>query len=156
MKHLIPTVCLLLAGALPAGHAVAQQPPALAQLSQCITSSADDADRVTLVRWLFAGLSAHPELRAMGNVDQAQRAVIDRDMGALMQRLIVDDCITHVRQLEPAQMQGAMQVAFQALGEQAGMAAMTHPDVLVANQGLLQHLDVAAFERAFSDGAASP
>lgn len=135
------------------GTAQAQDSSAMEGLSGCVAGAASDADRSALVRWLFVALSAHPDLKSMGRIEEGQREQVDRAMAALMQRLITQDCAQHVRKLEIGQMQSAFEVAFKGLGEQAGLAAMMHPDVVAANANMTRYLDPEAFQRIFIKGA---
>lgn len=148
MKRIGLAGCLLLAG--PAGVAQAQAQAPAEALSTCVTGSASDADKQVLVRWLFAALSVHPDLVPMARIAPAQHETIDRDMAALAQRLITEDCVTHVRALSVGQIQQSFQVAFEALGRQAGLSAMSHPAVEAANAKMADYLDDAAFERIFT------
>src|SRR5580692_5230588 len=73
--------------------------PALAgpyadDLSKCLVKSSSADDQLTLMKWIFAALSAHPAVKPLANISDSQRTEFNAKAGALFERLVTKDCRT--------------------------------------------------------------
>ncbi len=88
-------------------------------LSECLKSSATQDDRRTLVQWIYAAISAHPDLQAMTRIDAAKRTQLEKESAAIFERLIAVDCTALARQTIVSEGSEGFSNAFKTLGELA-------------------------------------
>lgn len=70
-----------------------QQPPVYtADLTKCLVEKTTEADRVQLVKWIFASVSASPQVADMTRITAAERTAYQRRAGELFNRLMTVDC----------------------------------------------------------------
>ena len=129
--------------------AVMAQSPTNA-LGKCMTDNTTGKDRKVMARWMFLAMSAHPENRDLSMVTEPQRIEGDKQMAALVTRLITIDCVEHAKAARAQNGQG-MGGAFGALGEVAMMELTAHPDVAKATTSYGQFLNSAKFKEALKD-----
>jgi len=113
--------------------------------TRCIAKSTTEADRLALVKWIFLGIAAHPSIKEYSNVSAEQRIQIDRQMGALVMKLLTKDC--HKETVEAMRFEGGgfLEKSFTALGEIAMGGLMTNPEVSAALTNWATPEDKAAF-----------
>ncbi len=104
-------------------------------LSSCVTNATTDADKIVLMRWLFVAMSRHPSVTELANVSDAQRVDANRQMGALVNKLLLDACPNQTRAAVASGGEQALQAAFSAFGAQAMRTLMNNPDV---NAGVIE------------------
>jgi hypothetical protein len=88
-------------------------------LARCLIAKSSDADRITLMQWMFSALTAHPAVRSMSNITGAQRDGFTRKAGELFQRLMFVDCHTETVAALKYEGNGALESGFQVLGQAA-------------------------------------
>lgn len=111
----------------------AQTSGAADALSACVVRSTTDADSVTTARWLFIAMSRHPSLPRSVRVNDADGLEANRQMGALVNRLLFDACASEARAAVQAGGQdAALEAAFGTLGEKAMTDLMGNADVLAS------------------------
>jgi hypothetical protein len=139
---LLSTLALLLA----AGTAQAQSP--VDALGRCLADNTSGRDRKELARWLFAAMTAHPEMKSLSAAsgDDIDRA--SRSAGALFTRLLADNCPGPVRDAVRSGGPAAIQAGFQVLGQLAMQELMTNPQVGSAMGILDRYIDRAKVEAA--------
>lgn len=123
--------------------------PAVAQdadaggLEACVVAAATEADRRVLVRWMFSAISLHGELRDLATVSQEQRDQASAAMGAMMERLLTQDCAPQARQaFRDGRAEVAFQQAFKQVGEMAGEGLFQDQAVAAEAAGIVRHLDM--------------
>jgi hypothetical protein len=67
------------------------------EMSKCLVAATSDKDKTVLVRWLFAGVTVHPDVSDVSAVTPAQRTEIFKSAGALLERLFTESCPSQVR-----------------------------------------------------------
>ena len=117
-------------------------------LQACIAEAATPADRRTLVRWIFAVVTRHPDLADIGALDAGRRTALERDAARVVERLIADDCTVPTREAMVAGDQAAFEAAFRTLGELAMQDFLTHPEVQSGMAGIGEQVDSARILRA--------
>lgn len=110
-------------------------------LSRCLVSSSSDADKTTLVRWMFALITLNPAVQSLSSVTDAQRQAFDKQGAELMQRLVLTDCHSQTVAAVKYEGAGAFQASFQVLGQVAAGGLMSHPAVQAGMQGLTKYID---------------
>lgn len=115
-------------------------------LAKCLMSSTSEADRVSLVRWMFVAFAGHPAVAPLVKASPADVAAVNAEAGKLFMRLLTDSCRT--KTLEAMRYEGpaSMQQAFQVLGQVAGMELSQNPAVQERIGGLLSALDEKKLE----------
>lgn len=135
-----------------AGAAPAMAAPADA-LGQCLSAKTSDADRVVLVRWIFAGMARSEATRDMANLTEEQRVAAVRKAGALLERLLTVDC----RAETVAEMKinpDALEASFGTLGERAMEDLMRDPQVAGTFAGIIQYIDMNKFASVLVESGA--
>lgn len=61
-------------------------------LSRCLVAKTSDADRTTLMRWMFAAMSMSPAISDLAQVNQAKLDLINKKAADLYSRLLLVDC----------------------------------------------------------------
>lgn len=117
------------------------QTPAGQALAECLTRSATEADRVTLMRWIFIAMARHPSVSNFAAIPDAERVAINRATGDLFGRLLLDDCPVQTRTAFQADGPNAFEAPFAALGEIAMTGIMVHPDVNAATAEMGSYVD---------------
>lgn len=145
MKHLY---CLAAAAVIALGlPAPAKAGPETDRLSLCLLQSTAPGDQTVIVRWLFAAMASHPDIRDMATISPAQIETGNRAMGALFERLMTEDCPGELRNAFRAEGDRSIEHAFNILGEKAGTDLMGNPDTAAAILKLMQHVDLAKIGR---------
>lgn len=121
---------ITLASSLPTA---AQAGPYADDMGKCLVKQTGAADRAAIMKWLFAAMALHPDVAAMSVIDAAARESINRDVGTLFQRLLVESCRAESSLAIKYEGALAMQSAFGVLGQVAMQELMSNPQV---NAGL--------------------
>jgi hypothetical protein len=137
----VKRLLLVLAVMLFVGVAPSPAGPYTDELSKCLVASTTAADRVDLVKWMFAAASSHPAVRPMSTVTPAQLDAANRKMGALVMRLLTETCVQQTRDALKYEGAATLQTSFQVLGQVAGRELFTSPEVKEALSGLDQYVD---------------
>ena len=85
-------------------------------LGRCLVANSSDADRVGLVQWMFASLSAHPDVAPLANISAERRTQLDRQTGTLFQRLVTVACRKQAVATMKYEGSAGLQGSFQVLG----------------------------------------
>lgn len=115
-------------------------------LGKCLVAKTSPADQKQLVIWIFAAMSAHPDVKQYSNFTDAQRAASMRGAGALLQRLLIEDCRAATVLALKNEGSGAIEPAFGVLGQVAMRGLMSHPDVETSMGELTAGIDNSKFE----------
>lgn len=140
MRHIALSIGMLLASTAHAGVYSDD-------MGKCLVSATSQADKTDLVRWIFATAALHPEVASIASVSQEQRERMDRDIAALFERLVTEDCRNEAR--EAIRYEGvntAFESSFALLGKVAMQELMTNPEVNAGFEGFTKHLDEQKFE----------
>jgi len=147
MRILITATVLCLATLAPQWAVAGPQADAL---SNCLSENTNGKERKELARWVFLGMSAHPEIRALTTADAKTRTDSQKWMGTLVTRLLSENCAAQTRAAVQSEGSAGMMAAFRSLGELAMRELMTNGDVAAALSGYEQYLDKKKLEAAMS------
>lgn len=134
--------CML--GPVPATHAG----PATDALAVCITDNTTGRDRKDLVRWVFAVLANHPEIKSYSALTEADRDKLDREAATLFERLLTENCTRQAKAAIQADGPGSLRVAFQNLGQIASQELMRDSSVQTGFQRFTKLLNNQKLEAA--------
>jgi hypothetical protein len=102
----------------------------------------------TLVKWIFAVVSHHPEVKPMVTMTPKQEEQIARAAGGVFESLIADECASEIRVAMARSGDQAIGQSFQFLGETAMGSLVEHPEVRAAVNELSKYTDSKRIERA--------
>ena len=119
------------------------------QLSDCLVKATTATDKTTVLQWTFAALSAHPDLKILSNVTDAQRTALDQKFAQVVQRVIVDQCATQTKAVIQADVVQAVGDSFQALGRSTGEDILKNPEVKKQLQGVIRYVDMGKLVTTF-------
>ncbi|WP_151750842.1 hypothetical protein [Acinetobacter bereziniae] len=116
--------------------------PTVDQLSDCLVKATTATDKTTVLQWTFAALSAHPDLKALSNVSDAQRTQLDQKFAQVLQRVIVEQCSAQAKAVIQTEGLQAVGDSFQELGRSTGEDIVKNPEVKKQLQGVLRYVDL--------------
>lgn len=140
------TVAVLFAASTATSLAQAQAP--VEALGRCLADSTTGKDRKELARWLFAAMTAHPEMKPLSAATPQDIDAASRTAAAIFTRLLAETCSKEVRNAVQSGGAAAIQSGFQVLGQLAMQELMTNADVGAAMAVLDRHIDKAKVEAA--------
>ena len=146
MIHPILTsaIAILMAASVPG--AMAQT--ATESLSRCLTDGTTGKERKELARWLFTAMAAHPEIKTMSKVTEADEDQVTRAAAATFTKLLAGTCAKETKAAFAEGGSTALQVGFGVLGQMAMQELMSSPQVAAAMDGLEKHIDRENVEAA--------
>ena len=148
MNRMVILVCVgSLLAVLPSGPAVAGVYSD--ELAKCLVRSTTDADKIYLMRWLFASMSVHPAVRSIAAVSDAERAELNKNAAKLFERLITETCVTQTQEAVKYEGPATLQSSFEVLGSVAGRGLMSDPGVSKSMAEFANYLDKQKLERVF-------
>jgi len=119
-------------------------------LTRCLSDSTSGKDRKDLAKWVFAAMSAHPEIREFAKVPDKARDQTSNTMGVLVTRLLGEDCVKQTQAVVRNEGSVAMQSAFRDLGALAMQELMSNPEVKASFGAFEKYLDQKKIEAAVS------
>ena len=112
------------------------------QLSDCLVKATTATDKTTVLQWTFSALSAHPDLKALSNVTDAQRDQLDQKFAQVLQRVIVEQCAAQTKAVIQTEGLQAVGDSFQELGRSTGEDIIQNPQVKQQLQGVIRYVDL--------------
>jgi hypothetical protein len=128
---------LLLLAVSPLAHAG----PFSDSLSTCLVKKTTAAEKTVLVRWIFAAVSHHPDVKDLVAVSKDEEEKLSREMGAIFTGLLTDRCATEANDAVRYEGSKAIEAGFSTLGEVAGAGLMSHPAVAEYAGKMAAHVD---------------
>jgi hypothetical protein len=116
-------------------------------LASCLVQSSSKQDRITLGRWIFSAMAAHPDVADVAKYSPEVMNKTNKEAAEVFSRLLTSSCKEKAEKAfntEGSDM--AVQQSFGALGTTAGEELFSHPDVLKAAMGMVLSLDSKTFE----------
>jgi len=130
---------VILGAALMSGPATAS--PAADALGTCLIDFLNGKERKELGKWIFLGISAHPEISGFTNISLEDRDDSDQYIGNLITRLLTEDCLTEAKNATATGGSVALTSAFELVGRVAMQELMTDTNVSSAISGFEKYLD---------------
>ncbi|WP_347456226.1 hypothetical protein ABEF89_04130 [Acinetobacter thermotolerans] len=123
--------------------------PTVDQLSSCLEKSTTAVDKTTVMQWTFVALAAHPDLKAFSNVSAQQKETLDKNLAAVLQRILVEQCSAQTKAVIQAEGLEAVGNSFQALGRSTGEEILKNPEVNNQLKGVLRYVDMSKLITTF-------
>jgi hypothetical protein len=115
-------------------------------LSMCLVKHTSEADKTALVKWIFATIALHPEVESMAAVSFEQRDALNEQFAFLVQNLLTNSCRTETSEALKYEGNGAIEGAFNVLGQVATRELFTNSAVMEGMAEMGKFLDEGAFE----------
>lgn len=110
-------------------------------LTRCLVESSSKDDRADLVRWIFVAMAQHPLVASMSNVKADQKEESNKEVGALLMRLLTETCKDKAKAAIKAEGVAAIQLSFQVLGQVAAGELFADKDVMAVMSGVDKYVD---------------
>ncbi len=151
MKRIISALAAVLIGStITASSAIAG--PATDALSTCMADNTTGKDRKDLARWIFVGMSVHPEIQSLSKVSKTDRDQLDRKMAAIVTRLLTENCKVQAKlAMEKEAGEAPLRAAFGVMGKLAMQELMTNPEAQSAFTSFAKYLDTNKINSSFSN-----
>jgi hypothetical protein len=111
------------------------------ELSKCLVAKASDSDKTTLVRWIFASITASAAVRSMSTTTPSERLALHRSTASIFERLTTVACRPEVVTALKYEGPHAFETSFGVLGEIAMRGLMSDPLVGAEMQAFGQFFD---------------
>ena len=121
------------------------------EMSKCLVRSTSEADKTLLIKWIFAAMSAHPDVRALSSVTPQQGDQLNQQTAQVVMRLLTHSCKHEARQAVEFEGEDTFKASFEVLGRVAMQGLMSDPGVAGYFNGFEKHLDGDALQRALYD-----
>lgn len=115
-------------------------------LSKCLVTATKPADQSALVVWIFALMSAHPDVRPYSSLTDAQRIETNKRGADVMVRLLTEDCRSQTVAALKYEGETAITASFKVLGEVAMRGLMTDPSVAKGLAQVGSYMDMNKLE----------
>ncbi|WNZ56023.1 hypothetical protein QT397_24805 [Microbulbifer sp. MKSA007] len=119
------------------------------QLSICLTDSMNGKERKNLAKWIFFGMSSHSSIKPFSKVTESDIGDSSKYVGALITRLITEDCPSQAKAASKVLGSAAFDQAFKVVGEVAMQELMAEPSVGHSLGAFEKHLDKEKFNAVF-------
>jgi len=143
-------LCLMLVSS------VAQAGPFTDEMSKCLVRSTSEADKTLLVKWIYAAMSAHPDVKTLSNVSPEQGIQLNKETSVLVVRLLTKNCRIETEQALKYEGEKTFAASFEVLGGVAMQGIMANRDVSAYFDGFEQQLDAKALRDAFGTDQQQP
>jgi hypothetical protein len=128
------------AGCVTTSSAVAG--PAADSLGVCLSDSTTGKERKDLARWVYIGMSAHPDIQGLSIINDSQREGSDRVIASLVTRLLTENCRAQAKLALEKEGAASFEAAFSSLGRVAMRELMSNQRVNAAFENYAKYLDV--------------
>jgi hypothetical protein len=121
-------------------------------MAKCLVKSTTDADKGTLVKWMFAAISLNPEVKSMVTLTDKQRDGYNKSFATLVMKLLTESCKKETQQAIQYEGREAIGNSFRVLGAVAARGLMSHPDVTAYIAGIDKYVDTKKLEALKNSG----
>ena len=98
-------------------------------MTRCLVKATSDADRDTLIRWMFAAMANNGSVKSFSTITADQHKQMERAGGLLFQRLLPTECRKETVAALKFEGNSALESRFGALGQVAMRGLMADPAV---------------------------
>lgn len=123
--------------------------PATESLAACLADNTTGKDRKDLARWIYAGMSIHPELRNLSNITNQNREELDKKMADMFTRLITESCPAQAKLTMDKEGAEGYQTAFGTIGSLAMQELMSNPEVDSSFKNFVKYIDYNKINSVF-------
>lgn len=121
-------------------------------LSDCLVSSTTEADKLSLVRWMFTSMALHPAVEEIADVSLSAREQANREMAELIVELLSRRCFRETRLAINNEGSLALQTSFSVLGQVAATNLFSDPNVAAGLASLETYISAEDLENQLEIG----
>lgn len=121
------------------------------RLGVCFNDSMTGHERKELAKWIFLGIATHSTIQPFANVTDQDRDDANRFLGALVTRLLTENCPAQAKAAFQDNGAKAFEHAFKVVGEVAMQELMTEPAVSASLGAFDRYLDLQKIEQVFGE-----
>lgn len=125
-------------------------------MAKCLVTSTSEADKNSLVKWMFAAATLHPAVKSISSVTDAQRNELNVKTAKLFERLLTESCKSQVQTAIKYEGQSTIESAFQVLGQVAARGLFSDPSVNGFIAQLGNHIDKHKLESVLNIASKKP
>lgn len=118
------------------------------EMSKCLVRSTSEADKTLLIKWIFAAMSTHPDVRSLSAVTPEKGEQLNRETAKLVMRLLTRSCKTETRQAVEFEGEDTFKASFGVLGQVAMQGLMANGEVSNYFSGFEKYLDAQELQHA--------
>ena len=111
------------------------------KLAICLVENTSQADKATLMRWIFGAMSRHPGVEDLSKVNQAHADQMNKAAADLFVALLTDRCATETQQAVKYEGAAVISSSFEVLGKVAMQGLMSDPAVQDYMGGLERNIE---------------
>lgn len=137
-RHAVAVMCSVLSVAVPT---IAQAGPFEDEMASCLVRSTTEADRTSLVRWMFSLAALHPAVESLAVVSASDRAEVNRSAARLVERLLVESCPAQAKDAFRHEGPAVIGGLFRALGQVASQGLFSDPAIGEGSAAIGRELD---------------
>jgi hypothetical protein len=119
-------------------------------LSKCLVKATTDDDKNYLVKWMFAAAALHPQVAAIANITDEQRAELSLNAGKMFERLLTESCKSETQSAVKYEGPGTLTTSFQVLGQVAAQGLFSHPAVSAFMSDFTKYMDKEKLQKLVS------
>jgi len=120
--------------------------PATDRLSVCIVEHTSQEDIISLVRWIFIAVAAHPDVNDLSDFSDIAETKADVEVARIFQKLMTKDCVEEVKTALIIDGDVAIEASFTILGKVATESLMDNQNVIERTQGFIPYVDPKSFD----------
>lgn len=124
----------------------AQAGPYSDALTRCMVDNTSRSEKMLFVKWIYAGMSKHPEVASMSTISNAQSIRLNQMTADLVTELMVKRCPHESKQGFRYEGEQSFRAAFEMLGKVAMQELMTNPSVNNYMSGIGNYIDENDFK----------
>lgn len=102
-----------------------------------------------MARWVYVGMSSHPEIQSLSNVTDEHRVELDKKIADIFTKLITDSCPKQAKKVIEQDGIVGFQSAFGTIGQLAMQELMTNPNVSASFTNYTKYMDQNKFKSIF-------
>ena len=140
MRKIIVALAAMFVGSAMAAPEVVMG-PATAALATCFSDNTTGKERKDFAKFVFFGMSAHPDMQGFTNITGADREELDRTAAAIVTRLLIESCRSQAKLAVEKEGAASFQAAFGTLGMLAMQELMSNPKVASSFTNYSKYLD---------------
>ena len=121
-------------------------------LSECLLDATTEADKSSLVKWMFTAMALHPAALEIADVSLSEREQANREMAELIIRLLSKACFSETRLALKNEGSIALQTSFTALGQVAATNLFSNPNVAAGLASIETYISAEDLENRLEFG----
>jgi hypothetical protein len=122
-------------------------------MAKCLINATTPADRTVFIKWMFAAMALHPDVKSMAAVTPQQRDDLNKSAATMFQHMLLDSCRAETQAAIRYEGPQTIAYAFQIFGQAAARELLTQPDVAASLSALAKYLDESKLKALLTPAA---